>query len=359
MPPTAAHARKPVSAPPAASAEPSGSAAVRDAIRDAVDGRDLDAARARAVAGAIMEGRATQAQIAGLLVALRMKGETVDEIAGFARAMRERATVVDRGGLDVVDTCGTGGDALGTFNVSTVCAFVVAGAGVPVAKHGNRSVSSRCGSAEVLEALGVGIDAGPREAARRLQETGLAFLFAPNYHRATRHAVGPRREVGTRSIFNLVGPLTNPAGARRQLMGVFRGDLTEDLAQVLRRLGSERALVVHGEDGLDEISIAAATRVSELRDGAVRTYTLTPESLGLSRATLDDVRGGGPATNARIALEILAGEPGPARDLVLLNAGAAIYVGGGAPTIAAGLARAERSIDGGAARAALEAQRRG
>ncbi len=323
--------------------------AIRQAIADVVAGRDLAEDRAHAVAGSMMTGEATPAQIAALLVALRMKGETVDEITGFARAMREKARTIPGDTDGVIDTCGTGGDGSGTFNISTVSAFVVAGAGVAVAKHGNRSVSSKCGSAELLEQLGVPVDADADQAARNLKTAGFAFLFAPLYHEATRHAVGPRREIGVRSLFNLVGPLTNPAGARRQLMGVFDGAFTEPLAQVLGRLGSVHCMVVHGSDGLDEITLSGPTLVSEFRDGTLRSYDLDPREFGFELRGLDEVQGATPSTNARIAEEILAGEPGAPREIVLLNAGAAIHVGGAAASIAEGIAAARRSIDSGAA----------
>ncbi len=327
--------------------------AVEDAIRVLAGGRNLEEKQAYAVACSIMEDAASPAQIGALLVALRMKGETVAEITGFARAMREKADRVPVDADSVVDTCGTGGDGMGTFNVSTACAFVAAGAGVRVAKHGNRSVSGRCGSADVLEALGVNGHPGPEEAAGCIDRLGLAFLFAPLYHKATRHAVAPRREIGVRSIFNIVGPLTNPAGARRQLVGVYDASLTEPAANVLRRLGSIHCMVVHGSDGLDEITLGGTTQVSELRNGRVRTYQLEPRDLGFRRRSSDEVRGGDAAANARIIRRVLEGEEGARREIVLLNASAVIYVAGCVDSLAAGVEAATRSIDSGQALARL------
>ncbi len=324
-----------------------------DAIRTVTDERPLTFEAAREVAETIMDGGASAPQIAALLVALRMKGVTLDEIRGFATAMRNRSTKVDAP-PGAVDPCGTGGDNRGTFNVSTAAAFVAAAAGCPIAKHGNRSVSSRCGSAELLEALGIDPAPDPERATLDLSRYGLCFLFAPRYHEATRHAVEPRRAIGVRSIFNLVGPLTNPAGVRRQLLGVFDAKWTEPLAHVLRELGSVHCLVVHGDDGLDEISIGAATRISELRDGQVETWRLDPRELGFRLRPLDSIRGGDPADNATIVRNVLDGKRGAARDIVLLNAGATLYVGGIASTIEDGIARAAQSIDGGAALALLE-----
>ncbi|MCP3980704.1 MAG: anthranilate phosphoribosyltransferase [bacterium] len=330
---------------------------VATAVGEVVLRRDLSESRAYDVASAIMEGLATPAQIAALLIGLRMKGETVEEIAGFVRAMRDKVDRVPVAAESVVDTCGTGGDGLGTFNISTVVAFVAAGAGCRVAKHGNRSVSSKCGSSEVLEALGVEPEVGPEEAARSIEEIGISFLFAPRYHQATRHAVGPRREIGVRSIFNIIGPLTNPALAERQLMGIFKPELTEPACRVLQRLGSTHCMVVHGSDGLDELTLSGPTRVSELRDGAVASYDLDPRELGFELRATSDYRGGDPATNARIALEILEGREGAPRDIVLLNAGAVCYVSGLAPDVAGGVELAREALDSGAALAKLEALR--
>ena len=328
---------------------PQADSGMRRALDQLVEHRSLSEEQAYGLAQSMMQGELTPAQIGALLIALRMKGETPDEIAGFTRAMRDQATPVDVGDASVVDTCGTGGDCKGTFNISTVCALVAAGGGARVAKHGNRSVSSRCGSSDLLVAMGVHAEMGADLAARCIREAGIAFLFAPLYHKATRHAVGPRREIGVRSIFNIVGPLTNPAGAKRQLMGVFKADLTEPLAMVLRRLGSEHCLIVHGQDGLDEISTSTTTQVSELRQGNVTTYEIHPEMFGMRRSTIDDIRGGNPATNARIAQQVLAGEPGAARDIVVLNAAAVLYVAGVAPSIRDGVPLAEEAIDSGAA----------
>ena len=328
---------------------------IREAIQTVVAGAHLSEAQAAAVAAEIMRGQATSAQIAALLVALRVKGETVDEISGFARAMRAGATAAPARSDDLVDTCGTGGDGARTFNISTVAALVAAGAGCKVAKHGNRSVSSRCGSADVLAALGVDIEMSPERAARCIDEIGVGFLFAPQYHPGARHAAGPRREIGVRTIFNMLGPLLNPAGAQRQVMGVYGVGLTEPIARVLGRLGSRHSLVVCGEDGLDEITLSGRTFVAELRDGTVRSFTLTPQELGLAPAPTAALRGGDAAENARIAREVLAGARGPCRDAVLANAGAAIYVAGRADDVAEGVRRAAEAIDRGRAHSVLDA----
>jgi len=307
----------------------------------------------------IMSGRATPAQIAGLLVALKMKGESIAEISGAARTMRRHALAVPcrPGSPDdpLLDVVGTGGDGAGTFNVSTVSALVAAGAGVRVAKHGNRAVTSSCGSADLMEALGVELDLGPEELARCIDRVGIGFLFAPNLHRAMRHAVGPRRELGLRSIFNLLGPLTNPAGADCLLVGVYLPELTTPLAEVLGRLGARSALVVHGLDGSDEVSISAPTRVSRLKDGCVREFTITPEKYGLRRAEPEQVSGGSVDQCRRHALAVLSGRPGPRRDMVLLNAAAALVAAGRAAELAEGLGLAAQAIDSGAALAKLEA----
>jgi anthranilate phosphoribosyltransferase len=328
---------------------------VPEAIQLLVDGRDLSEQQAAEVAAEIMAGNATPAQISGLLVALRIKGESVDEIVGFIRTMRRGATPAPARADNLVDTCGTGGDKSGTFNISTVSAFVAAGAGCHVAKHGNRAQSSNCGSADVLQALGVDVEMPPEESARCIDEIGVGFLFAPQYHPGARHAAGPRREIGVRTIFNVLGPLLNPAGARRQLIGVYDAELTEPIAQVLCRLGSVHCLVVHGEDGLDEIALAGKTRVTELKDGSIRSSFITPSEFGIAPATADTLRGGTVTDNARIVREVLGGRTGPTRDVVLLNAGATIYVGGQADSISLGVARAAESIDSGRARAKLDA----
>jgi anthranilate phosphoribosyltransferase len=288
-----------------------------------------------------------------------MKGETLAEITGFVRAARAAATLVPVAAPDeCIDTCGTGGDGLGTFNVSTVAAFVAAGAGCKVAKHGNRSNLSRSGSADVLEALGVNVHLSPADAARCIEAIGVAFLFAPDYHPGARHVVGPRKEIVVRTIFNAMGPLVNPAGCRRQLLGVYDANLTEPIASVLGRLGSTHCLVVHAEDGLDEISLSSPTQVSELKNCQVRTYKIAPEDFGISRASLQDVQGGDPTYNAAILRDILTGKAGPARDLVLLNAGAAIYIAGKVANISDGIALARQSIDSGKALEKLEQLRR-
>lgn len=303
---------------------------------------------------AIMAGEATAAQIAAFLVALRMKGETVEEIVGFVEAMRERAVALPTRVEGLVDTCGTGGDGADTFNISTAAAIVAAAGGVSVAKHGNRAVSSRCGSADVLEALGVAIQLTPEGAARCLERTGLCFLFAPLYHPSMRHAAGPRREIGLRTVFNLLGPLANPARAERQVVGVYDRRLVPVVAEVLRELGARHCLVVASHDGLDELSIAAPTDVCEVKNGRITSYTVTPEDVGLSRHAPETMRGGNPAANAALIRRIFAGEKGGARDVVALNAGAALYVGGRAASMAEGVRTAQALIDEGAAAAKLE-----
>ena len=325
------------------------------ALHEVLDGNDLGRDEARAAMEAIMGGEATPAQIAGYLVALRAKGETVEEIAGSAEAMRAAAIRVEAGRDGLVDTAGTGGDGAGTINVSTAAAIVAAGAGVPVAKHGNRGVSSRCGSADVLEALGVTLVESPARQAEILAEVGLAFLFAPFQHPAMKHAVGPRKELGVRTIFNVLGPLTNPAGARRQLVGVYDAALVETLARVLGELGAERALVVHGAGGLDELSTLGPTRVAEWDGASVRTYEIDPADFDLPAARIEDLAGGEPDDNAAAIRAILDGQPGPGADIVLLNAAAAIYVGGAAADLGEGLRRAREAVAGGAASERLEA----
>lgn len=322
---------------------------IREAIARVSSGTDLTPVEAGGVMEEIMRGAATPAQIGGFLTALRMKGETVAEIAAFARAMRAAAVPVSLPAPEArVDTCGTGGDGAGTFNISTAAAFVAAGAGVSVVKHGNRGVSSRCGSADVLEALGVSVAIPPDRVPEILAIAGIAFLFAPAYHPAMRYARSARQEIGIRTVFNLLGPLTNPARAGAHLLGVYDPRLTVPVARVLGDLGVERAMVVHGA-GLDEIATAGPTTVAELRDGAVRTYTLDCTEFGIPRSPVDALRGGGPEENARILLCVLSGDGGPAREIVLLNAGAAIYLGGKAGDVARGVALAEASIDSGAA----------
>ncbi len=328
---------------------------IKEAIGKVMSGEDLTEEEAEAVMGQIMAGEATPAQIGAFLTALRLKGETVEEITGCARAMRCNAIAVRPRRRDLVDTCGTGGDGAGTFNISTTVAFVVAGAGLTVAKHGNRSVSSRCGSADLLEALGVNLELTPEQVARCIDEVGIGFLFAPRLHPAMKHAIGPRREMGVRTIFNILGPLTNPAGATRQIMGVYDPSLTSPLAQVLGKLGAQVAFVVHGADGLDELSTTGVNRVSYLRDGWVKDFYLDPAELGLPRARLEDLRGGSVEENVRITRAVLAGEPGAHRDVVLLNAAAALVAGGAAKDFEEGLQRAAEAIDSGRAQEKLEA----
>jgi len=300
--------------------------------------------------GEIMDGQATPAQIGGFLVGLRMKGETVDEIAGMATAMRERCAAIHADGADrLVDLCGTGGAPLKTFNVSTIAMFVVAGAGVRVAKHGNRAVTSACGSADLLEALGVRVDLEPPEVERVLRETGMCFMFAPKFHPAMRHAMAPRKEIGLRTVFNVLGPLTNPAGARGHVLGVFSPELVELLPGVALRLGMERALVVHGVAGTDEICMCGPTLVGEVRDGATKRYVLTPRDLGLKRARREDLAGATPDVAAKEAVRILRGETGPKRDMVLANAAAGLYVGGKVETITSALDPAREALDSGRA----------
>ena len=330
-------------------------------IREAIDaivnrGLSLSEEEAAQVMEEIMTGQATPAQIGAFLAALRMKGETAAEIAGMARVMRAQARRVptDASLEPLVDTCGTGGDGRGSFNVSTAAAFVAAGAGARVAKHGNRAMSSRCGSADVLEALGAKIDLAPDQVLFCLREAGVGFMFAPAFHPAMAFAAGPRREMGIRTVFNVLGPLTNPAGAQRQLLGVAEAALGEKMAHVLLRLGCQHAMVVHGEDGLDELSIAGPSLVWEVRGGQVRSYNITPEDAGLQRAGTEAVQGGSPQENAAAMREVLAGKAGPLREIVLLNAGAALVVAGKAPDLPGGVALAAESIDSGAARRCLE-----
>ena len=315
---------------------------------------DLTVDEAAGAMDTIMDGQAQPSQIAGLLVGLAMKGERPDEIVGLARTMRARATKLSRSFAPVFDTCGTGGDNAHTFNVSTVAALVLAACGVRVAKHGNRSASSRCGSADLFEALGVNVAATPAIVERCLDQAGIAFLFAQVFHPSMRHAAPTRKELGVRTAFNLLGPLTNPAGAARQLVGVPRPELTELVARSLQQLGAERAWVVHGADGLDEISTTGYTKVSECRGGAVNTFYLHPADVGLPKASPAALRGGDAAENARIANEVLAGMPGPARDIVLLNTGASLLIAGRVATIPEGIATAAEAIDTGGASRVLE-----
>ena len=296
---------------------------VRDALARLVTGESLSREESRSAMRSLVEGEATPTQIGAFAIALRMKGETPEEIAGLAEVMREAATHVHAGD-DVVDVVGTGGDGAGTFNISTLSALIVASAGGRVAKHGNRSITSACGAADFLEAIGVVIDLTPEGVAQCVGETGFGFMFAPLYHPAMRHAIGPRREIGVRTVFNILGPITNPAGARRQLTGVAVPGLGETIARVLALMGAQHAVVVHGDDGLDEISVSAATQVHEARDGSVRSYVIEPEQFGLPRSAPDAVRGGNVEANVRLANAVLNGERGAARDVVLLNAGTAM-----------------------------------
>jgi anthranilate phosphoribosyltransferase len=326
---------------------------LRDALGKLVLKEDLTREDANAAMRSLVEGDATPSQIAAFAIALRMKGETPEEIAGLAEVMREAATRVEAGD-DVVDVVGTGGDGAGTFNISTLSAMVVAAAGGRVAKHGNRSITSACGAADYLEAIGVAIDLPPAGVARCVRETGFGFMFAPLYHPAMLSSIGPRREIGVRTVFNILGPLTNPAGARRQLTGVAVPNLGETVAQVLSLMGAQHALIVHGQDGLDEISVCAPTQVHEARDGAVRAYVIEPEQYGINRATAGAVRGGTVEANVRMSEGVLAGERGPSRDVVLLNAGAALYMAGLADSIAAGIERAADELDSGRTRRKIE-----
>jgi anthranilate phosphoribosyltransferase len=327
---------------------------IREAIEKLVNRVSLSESETIDVMNQIMTGEATPLQVASFLTALRMKGETVEEITGAARVMREKAHRVHVGSNIVLDTCGTGGDQKGTFNISTTCAFVVAAAGVKVAKHGNRSVSSQSGSADVLAALGVKVDASRERVESCIAEIGIGFLFAPLLHEAMKYAVQPRRDIGIRTIFNLLGPLTNPAMANYQLIGLYSGELVGVIAHVLKNLGSTRAMVVHGLEGLDEISLCGPTRVAELRDGEVREYLIEPEQLGLNRCALADLHGGSADQSAAIVREILQGNKGTARDVVLLNSGAALYVSGSADSVKNGMGLAAESIDSGRARDKLE-----
>jgi len=326
---------------------------MKDAISVVIDGRNLTNSEAAGVMDEIMSGQATPAQMGGFLTALRLKGETAEEIAAFARVMRDHAVRIHpQISGPLVDTCGTGGDGAQTFNISTAAAFVAAGAGVPVVKHGNRGVSSRCGSADVLSALGITIGVDPSREEEILRTTGIIFLFAPHHHPAMKHVMAARQELGCRTVFNLLGPLTNPAGADAQVLGVCSKELTITIAEVLRILGVPRAMVVHGNN-LDEITTTGETDVTEINNGWITRYTITPEMFGFPRVDRCSLVGGGPEENAAIIRSILAGEKGPARDIVIMNAGAAIYVGGKAGTLAEGIRRATESIDSGAAQKKL------
>ena len=324
------------------------------AIKKLVDRRNLERTEMYDVFGYVMDGKASDVQKSAFLIALRMKGETADEITGAAMAMRERVTPLQTHGADVIDTCGTGGDGRGTFNISTVAAIVAAAGGAMVAKHGNRAVSSSCGSADLLHELGVAIDLDAPRMSEVLRRTGISFLFAPKLHPARGAVMGVRKELGVRTVFNVLGPLTNPAFARRQVLGVYSEHLVDLLASVLLALGSEHAIVVHSRDGLDEISVSAPTRVAEVRDGQIRAYDVTPEAIGVREHPIEQIAGGDSALNARIARAILAGENGARADVVIANAGAALYVAGISPTIRDGVSLAREAIQSGEATRKLD-----
>ena len=326
---------------------------IREAIETVVNGESLSMETAAQAMNEIMSGDATPAQFGAFVTALRLKGETVDEIAGMAQVMREHSLHVEVDGA-LVDTCGTGGDGSGTFNISTTAAFVAAGAGAKVAKHGNRAMSSSSGSADVLEALGANIDLTPESVARCINETGFGFMFAQGFHPSMRFAAGPRREIGIRTVFNILGPLTNPAGAGAQVIGVADVSMASKMARALSRLGSSRALVVHGNDGLDEITIADSTRVWELRDGSVSEYDISPAELGVNRSPLSEVQASNSEASAWLLREVLDGKAGPARDVVLLNAAAALLAGDIVGTLPDGVQAAANSIDSGSAKERME-----
>lgn len=322
---------------------------IKEALAKLADRVNLSADDAEEVMSEIMDGAATPAQIAAYLMGLRQKGETVEEIAGSARAMRARATRIRVGAQVVVDTCGTGGDGAHTFNISTTTAFVVAGAGITVAKHGNRSISSKCGSADVLSALGVNINLPPERVADCIDDVGIGFLFAPLFHGAMKHCAGPRQDMGIRTLLNVLGPLTNPAGATHQVLGVYEAALTDVLGQVLLQLGSQHCFVLHGMDGLDEITLSDRTKISEGKGGVVSSYFISPEEFGLTRVARREIAGGTPEENARITRDILQGRKGPKRDIVCLNAAPAMVVAQKAATLQDGFRLAQRTIDSGAA----------
>jgi anthranilate phosphoribosyltransferase len=331
---------------------------IREAIAKVIEKRDLTEAEMVSTFEEIMSGGASPAQIGSFITALRMKGETVEEITGAAKVMREKALHIKTKSKAAVDTCGTGGDESGTFNISTTAAFVAAGAGLTVAKHGNKSVSSKSGSADVLKTLGVNIEAEVSHVEKCLDEIGIGFLFAPLLHSAMKFAIGPRREIGIRTIFNILGPLTNPAGARSQVLGVYDHRLTEPLARVLCNLGSTHVFVVHGADGLDEITLTGKTYISELKGGEIKNYEIVPEDFGIKRCKKEELLGGDSEINARITLDILSGRKGPQRDITLLNAAAAITAGGKARDLKDGMAAAAESIDSGMAMKKLDDLRR-
>ena len=316
--------------------------------------QDLTQAEAYSAMSEIMSGEATDAQIAAFLMGLRLKGETVEEIAGCTNVMREKAVRISTKHKNVIDTCGTGGDASGTFNISTTAAIIASAGGAAVAKHGNRAVSSRCGSADVLKALGINLDVTPEKSSNILDETGITFLFAPLMHGAMKYAANVRRELSIRTLFNILGPLTNPAGAQRQVLGVFHPALTETLAGVLKELGSHHALVVHGEGGFDELSTAGWTKISELKNGSVNTYEVHADQLGFKKVTVENLKGGDPEQNAAIVRRILEGKDGATRDIALLNSGAALFVAGKAASLREGVSLAVETVDSGAAKRKLK-----
>jgi anthranilate phosphoribosyltransferase len=327
----------------------------QQSLQHLLDKQDLSAEQMQSLMRQIMSGQVSDAQMAGFLIALRSKGETVTEITAAATVMREFATTIAIQGEHLIDTCGTGGDGANTFNISTTCAFVVAAAGGQVAKHGNRSVSSRCGSADVLEAAGVNLDLSAAQVSQCISEIGIGFLFAPKHHGAMKHTIAVRKELGVRTLFNLLGPLVNPAGAPNQLIGVFAKQWLEPLAQVFKQLGSRHVLVVNADDGLDEISIASATSIAELKEGEISTYTLSPEQFGFKRAPLSELAVTDTKSSLDIISAVLTNQPGAATDIVLLNAGAAIYTADLAPNLAEGIAKAREVIANGAARAKFDA----
>ncbi len=330
------------------------SISMQQAIKAVTEKRDLTAEEMNATMRLIMTGEATPAQVGGFLVGLRMKGESIDEITAAASVMRDLASKVEVDKNHLVDTCGTGGDSSGSFNISTASALVVAAAGGKVAKHGNRSISSKSGSADVLETAGVNLEINAQQVAECVNEIGVGFMFAPLHHSAMKHAIGPRREMAVRTIFNVLGPLTNPAGAPNQVLGVFSKDLVEPLAHVLKRLGSEHVLVVHAEDGMDEISIASPTFVAELKDGVVSSYTIQPEDFSMSRADLQQIRATDSAHSLEIIKAVFNNTEGPAKDIVCLNAGAAIYVAGLTTSLSSGVKRAQEVIASGAVNEKLQ-----
>lgn len=317
---------------------------IKEAIAKLVRGIDLSQAEIESAMEEIMTGQALPTQIASFLTAMRMKGETIDEIAGAASIMRKHATKIKTKHAQLLDTCGTGGDEAHTFNVSTIAAFVVAGAGIPVAKHGNRSVSSKCGSADLLKAIGVNIDIEAEAVSKCIDEIGIGFLFAPLLHKAMQYAIGPRREIGIRTIFNILGPMTNPAGATHQLLGVYDGELVEPIAKALGKLGSKHALVVHGTDGLDEVTTTDETQVSELKDGKVKSFRISPTDFGIKKTNPESLKGGDYDYNIKITTDILNGKEGPHYDIVILNAGCAIYAADAAEDIGEGIKLARKSL---------------